>query len=230
MLPRFVVKADLVLLSGSASVSKLCHAIGSTRDSGNHASQCGTRLIVNSSAEIHMSVVDYPANWKRVAHTRDGIEYRIRPIRADDLPRDREFIMGLSQESRYTRMMYTMREPSAALLEQFVHVDYHRNMAFVGVVGELEDEHIIGVARYAADTNGPDGEFAVAVADGWQARGVGATLTRLLFDYARTQGFHKLHGDVLVSNHRMVELVRWLGMKTQRRPDDGTLLEASRAP
>ena len=177
-----------------------------------------------------MGVVNYPAQWNRVARTLDGVEYRIRPIRADDLSRDKDFIMGLSPESRYTRMFSTMREPSAALLEQFVHVDYHRNMAFVAVVGEQGDEHFIGVSRYAADTNGPDAEFAVALADAWQARGVGATLTRLLFHYARTQGFHKLHGDVLASNHPMVELVHWLGMKTQRRPDDGTLVEASREP
>jgi acetyltransferase len=73
-------------------------------------------------------------------------------------------------------------------------------------------------------------EFAVAVTDAWQARGVGAKLTRLLFDYARTQGFHKLHGDVLVGNSRMVELVHWLGMKTERSPSGGTLLEVSGEP
>jgi hypothetical protein len=50
-----------------------------------------------------MSVVNYPAQWKRVAHTRGGVEFRIRPIRADDLLRDKDFIMGLSPESRYTR-------------------------------------------------------------------------------------------------------------------------------
>jgi acetyltransferase len=91
---------------------------------------------------------------------RDGVEYRIRPIRVDDLLRDRDFIMGLSPESRYTRMFAAMREPSAALLEQFVHVDYHSSMAFVGIIGEEEHERIIGVARYAADPNGRDCEFA----------------------------------------------------------------------
>jgi len=40
-----------------------------------------------------VSLVDYPAQWERVAYTRDGVEYRIRPIRADDAPRDRAFII-----------------------------------------------------------------------------------------------------------------------------------------
>jgi acetyltransferase len=177
-----------------------------------------------------MNVVNYPADWKRVAHTLDGVEYRIRPIRADDLLRDKDFLMGLSPESRYTRMFSVMQEPSAALLDQFVHVDYHSSMAFVAVIGEEKDERIIGVSRYGADPNGRDGEFAVAVADAWQARGVGATLTRLLFDYARTEGFQKLHGDVMASNSRMVELVHWLGMETHRCADDRTFVEASWKP
>jgi hypothetical protein len=49
----------------------------------------------------------------------------------------KDFIMRLSPESRYTRMFCAMREPSAALLEQFVRVDYHRNMAFVADDGTL---------------------------------------------------------------------------------------------
>ena len=102
-----------------------------------------------------MDTIHYPADWERSALTREGVQYRIRPIRPDDLERERAFIMGMSSASRYMRMMYCMREPSAALLQQFVHVDYRRNMAFVALTGNTEDEHFIGVARYAADTNGP---------------------------------------------------------------------------
>jgi acetyltransferase len=155
------------------------------------------------------------------------VEYRIRPIRADDLPRERTFIMGLSRQSLYNRMMGLMHEPSPALLEYFVHVDYHLDMAFVAVVGQQDHEHMIGVARYASEGDGADCEFAVAVTEAWQSRGVGATLTRLLFEYARTQGFRKLHGDILVSNNRMVDMVHSLGMNTARSPADDMLLEAS---
>jgi acetyltransferase len=63
------------------------------------------------------------------------VTYRIRPICAEDAARERAFIMGLSPESRYEWMMYTMREPSPDLVDRFVQVDYHHNMAFVAVVG-----------------------------------------------------------------------------------------------
>ena len=174
--------------------------------------------------------VAYPAQWERNATTRDGVSFRVRPIRPDDESLEHEFIVRLSPESRYKRMMYAMKEPSPDLLHRFVHVDYKRDMAFVALIGEAPDEEIIGVARYAQDITGPNCEFAVAVADAWQARGVGATLTRLLFEYAHTQGICRIYGDILVDNSQMIDLVHWLGMKTRICPADSHLVEASRAP
>ena len=169
----------------------------------------------------------YPADWERIAKTRDGVSFRIRPIRPDDESRERQFIVRLSPESRYKRMLHAMKEPSPQLLHRFVHVDYKHDMAFVALMGESPDEEIIGVARYSRDKKGPDCEFAVVVADAWQARGVGATLTRLLFEYAHTQGIRKIYGEVLADNHQMIDLVHWLGMNTRICPEDHTLVEAS---
>ena len=174
--------------------------------------------------------VNYPADWERTATTRDGVAFRIRPIRFDDESLERQFIVRLSPESRYKRMMCAMKEPSPQLLHRFVHVDYKRDMAFVALIGEPPDEEIIGVGRYAQDCSGPDCEFAVAVADAWQARGVGATLTRLLFEYAHAQGIQKIYGDILADNNQMIDLVHWLGMNTRLCPEDRHLVEASRSP
>lgn len=170
----------------------------------------------------------YPADWERTATTRDGVAFRIRPIQPDDESRERQFIVRLSPESRYKRMMHVVKEPSPEMVYRFVHVDYKHDMAFVALIGEPPDEEIIGVARYAQDRNGPDCEFAVAVADAWQARGVGATLTRLLFEYAHGQGIRKIYGEILADNNQMIDLVHWLGMNTRICPDDTTLVEASR--
>jgi acetyltransferase len=168
----------------------------------------------------------YPVQWACVGTTRDQVTYAIRPIRADDAARERAFIIGLSPESRYTRMMYTMNEPSADLVYRFVHVDYHRSMAFVAVVGQGDDERIIGVARYA--TTPTEGvEFAISVADVWQGRGIADALTRLLFDYARIEGIRTLHAKILATNQRMIEFSRWLGMSIHAVPEDRMMVKAS---
>ncbi|MGD0503431.1 MAG: GNAT family N-acetyltransferase [Steroidobacteraceae bacterium] len=169
----------------------------------------------------------YPIAWERAALTRDNVAYRIRPIRPDDSARERAFIVELSPESRYTRLMTAMREPTAALVERLVHVDYQRNMAFVAVLGAGTEERIIGVARYCEDRVSGS-EFAVVVMDDWQARGVAVALSELLFEYARAHGVRDLHATMLATNTHMIELAHWLGMTTHRQPDDPTLVTASR--
>jgi acetyltransferase len=157
-----------------------------------------------------------------------GIDYRIRPIRADDASREHAFILSLSPESRFQRLMYTLREPSAEFVARLVNVDQHRDMALVAVIGEPIEEKIIGVARYAADDDGRDCEFAVAVADAWQCRGIGTTLTKLLFDYAAREGFRSIYGTVFANNQRMLELAEWLGLAIEPAVDGRETVRASR--
>jgi len=145
----------------------------------------------------------------------DGAEYRIRPISPDDAERERAFILSLSTESRFSRLMYTLREPSAEFVARLVNVDQHRDMALVAVIGAAPREKIIGVARYSADADGVDCEFAVAVADEWQCRGIGTTLTKLLFEYAAHEGFRSIYGTVLANNQPMIELCVNLGLEVE---------------
>lgn len=157
-----------------------------------------------------------------------GIEYHIRPIRPDDAWREHAFILSLSPESRFQRLMYTLREPSPEFVARLVNVDQHRDVALVAVIGEAEQQKIIGVARYAADDNGRDCEFAVAVADDWQCRGIGTTLTKLLFEYAAREGFRSIYGTVLANNQRMLELAEWMGLTVEPAMEGQTTVRASR--
>jgi acetyltransferase len=172
-------------------------------------------------------VVPAPA-WPVDASTTGGIRYRIRPIRPDDADRERAFILSLSPQSRFRRLMYTLREPSDEFVAHLVNVDHHRNMALVAVHGEGADEKIIGVARYAADADGRDCEFAVAVTDAWQCCGIGSTLTRLLFEYAEREGFRAIYGTVLAGNQNMLELAEWMGLTIEPAEAGQTTVRASR--
>jgi acetyltransferase len=154
------------------------------------------------------------------ARTCDGHEYRIRPIRPDDLERERAFIAAMSPRSRYQRFLHAMREPTEEFLYRLVTVDRHRTMALVATIGAGAEERIIGVARYAADESGHDCEFAVAVADDWQCRGIGTTLANQLFALAKAEGFRVIYGTVLADNARMIDLANGLGL-TVEAPKEG---------
>jgi acetyltransferase len=169
---------------------------------------------------------DVAGQWPYHCTTRDGAEYQIRPIRTDDTERDCSFIEHLSDSSRYNRMMGLSRKPSAELLDHFVHVDYRREMALVAIIGAGVTETIIGVARYDGT---PDAcEFAIAVADEWQSRGIGATLARMLFAYAKTQGVHRIYGVIFANNVRMLKLAESLQMSVRRSSYDDSIVEAWR--
>jgi acetyltransferase len=167
-------------------------------------------------------------SWPRNARMEGGVEYRVRPIRPDDAGRERDFILSLSPESRFQRLMYTLREPSAEFVARLVNVDQHHDMALVAVIGEPATEKIIGVARYCADADGPDCEFAVAVADEWQCRGIGTTITKMLFEHAAREGFRSIYGTVFTSNQRMLELAEWLGLTLEPRAEGLDTVRASR--
>lgn len=167
-------------------------------------------------------------SWRRVARTRDDRPYTIRPIDAQDAQRDREFLMNLSEGSRYRRMMGACREPSAALIDRLVHVDRHASMAFAAVIGPNEAETIIGVARYSSGERSSDAEFAIAVADEWQSCGVGSALMQVLCEYARSQGVRRLHGLAFTSNGRMLQLADKFHFASHRMPGDSTLLRLTR--
>jgi acetyltransferase len=192
---------------------------GSRADARRHTGDTGVTLRDAITAADR-------GEWPRYAKTRDGAEYRVRPIAADDLERDRLFIERLSTSSRYNRMMGLMRGPSATLINRLVNVDYRRSMALVAVVGEGEEETIIAVARYGG--NPAYCEFAVAVADEWQSRGVGTTLSQLLFAYAKAHGVRRMYAVLLAENSRMLKLADDLGMNVRRSLDDKAVVEAWR--
>ncbi len=170
----------------------------------------------------------YPRDLELPGRTRDGAGYRIRPIRGSDLDRERAFIEGLSGVSRYRRMLGAFREPPAGLLDQFVNVDYRDRMALLATREDAgAEERIIGVARYAAAAGGSECELAVTVADAWQGRGIGSTLSRLLVEYARARGFRLMTGTVQAENKAMIALALSLGMRLARIPEDPTMLRFS---
>jgi acetyltransferase len=168
------------------------------------------------------------AAWERSWHATNGTECRFRPIRPDDAERERAFILGLSEQSRYNRMMGSIREPAASLIERFVHPDYRQNMAFVALIGRGSAERIVAIARYAGQAPETRCEFAVAVTDASQGIGLGKALMNVLIDYARQVGMHELYGLVFPSNQRMLALARSLGMTQRRYAKDPSLVEVSR--
>ena len=162
----------------------------------------------------------YPSHLVKHLTLADGAAITIRPIRPEDAAMEQAFVRSLSHESRYFRFMDSLRELSPRMLAHFTQVDYDRHMALIVVARNGDEETEIAVARYVVADDGHSCEFAIVVADQWQRRGVGALLMRTLMDAARSRGLTAMFGEVLASNHKMLQHMARLGFKTAHDATD----------
>src|SRR5512134_814 len=146
----------------------------------------------------------YPFDLVDVWHTPDGTRVLIRPVHAQGLELVQAFVRELSPESRYNRFHGAVKELTPGMARGATHVDYDRHMALIAVVYQDGREIEIGAARYAVSPDGETAEFAVAVADAWQGRGVGARLLSDLTRVAAGRGLRWIEGEVLASNRGML--------------------------
>ncbi|KQY81230.1 GNAT family N-acetyltransferase [Pelomonas sp. Root1444] len=154
----------------------------------------------------------------RIAH--------LRQLRPGDVGAEKAFFNGLSLDSRHQRFHFGLRELSPALLKLLTDVDQRLHRAWV-VEAEAPGRPVVADARYVRDPAEPaTAEFALAVADDWQGRGLGRRLVAHLAREARRQGVQRLYGEVLAENRRMLALMRELGARLQAHPDGPQLVRA----
>ena len=164
----------------------------------------------------------YPAHLIKHITLRDGTPLTIRPIRPADMDLEKAFVQKLSDYSRYYRFMQPIRELPQAMLEHFTHPDYDREMALIALSTHDGKGVEIGVARYVKYPDGRQCEFAIAVADEWQGKGVGTALMRELISIARSFGLESMEGFVLTTNQPMLKLVKFLGFSAEINTADPT--------
>jgi acetyltransferase len=171
----------------------------------------------------HMAIHPYPEALEGEIRLRDGSTARVRPIRPEDAAREQRFFERLSERSRFQRFMQYLRELPPKLLARFTQLDYDRELALVALHGE----EFVAVGRYAPLADGVSAEFALAVADQWQGKGLGHALLERLCEAARAAGYAALLGHILEANHDMLELAAHLGFVERAR--DGSTVTVARS-
>ncbi|MGT2433694.1 N-acetyltransferase family protein [Cupriavidus basilensis] len=145
----------------------------------------------------------------------------VRAVRAGDAERERAFVQALSRESRYYRFL-TGGRVSDEVIDLFL--ENEAGLALV-VTAEVDGVPVIVANGNYVVTGDAVGEFAVAVADDWQGKGIGRRLIQRLRDAAIGAGLRLLRGDVLSENRRMLALMREFGFSARRNPEDVLLYE-----
>ncbi len=171
----------------------------------------------------HLAIHPYPTHLVRQLQLNDGTDIVVRPIRPEDAEMEDRFVRELSPEARYFRFMNQLQSLSKEMLVRFTQIDYHYEMALVAIATVDGEDKQIGVARYTTNVDKTSCEFALAVADAWQNKGVGRILMKDLMDNARDRELATMEGQVLSDNRKMLDLVRSLGFKISNDPSDASI-------
>jgi len=147
----------------------------------------------------------------------DGTQIDFRPTHPTDEPRMKDLFYDLSQQTVYYRFMRAMKSLPEKTLLNMIFVDHRNDVAIVGTVPEASGEEIIAVGRYYLDPKTNRAEVAFTVRDGWQNRGIGSFLLKMLTTIARRNGIGGFTAEVLRENKAMQAVFNRSGLKVESR-------------
>jgi acyl-CoA hydrolase/GNAT superfamily N-acetyltransferase len=178
-------------------------------------------LIYRDQAFISGRRGEYPEHFETRRTLPSGLEVLLRPVKISDEPLLKDFFYSLSDNSLYRRFISMRRDMPHERLQEFVIVDYSRQMAILAVVLQGEREVVVGVGQYAIIEDTYTAEVGFAVRDAYQNRGIGKELLSYLTYLAKRQGLLGFYAEVLVENKSMLHLFDRMGFDIKRRREEG---------
>ena len=165
----------------------------------------------------------YPEHLEVFRTTGKGLEILLRPVRITDEPMLKDFFYSLSDQSLYRRFISVRKDMHHERLQEFVVIDYTRELVILAMVREGEKELVAGVGQFGIDEHSHTAEVAFVVRDDYQHRGIGHELLSYLTLQAKKLGLLGFTAEVLRDNRPMLALFEKMGFDIRRRNDEGTV-------
>ncbi len=180
-------------------------------------------LIYRDQAFVAGRGGEYPEHLETYRTTKTGMTVLLRPVKISDEPLLKEFFYSLSDNSLYRRFISMRKDMPHERLQEFVVVDYTKQMSILAVLSEGEGkEVVIGLGQYIIDEGSYTAEVAFVVRDDYQNKGVGGELVAYLVYLARRNGLLGLSAEVLSENYPMLHILEKMGFRTESR--DGAVI------
>ncbi len=178
-------------------------------------------LIYRDQAFIPGKRGEYPEHLESYRLTRTDYPVFFRPVKISDEPMLKDFFYALSENSLYRRFMSRRRDIPHERLQDFVIIDYTREMQILAVVGPVENQIIAGLGQYSIDEAAHMAEVAFAVRDDCQGKGIGTELLSYLTYLGRREGLLGFTAEVLAENKPMMHVFEKGGFDIRKTLDSG---------
>ncbi|MBU2026193.1 MAG: GNAT family N-acetyltransferase [Proteobacteria bacterium] len=178
-------------------------------------------IIFRDQAFIPGKRGEYPENLETHRTTKTGLQLFLRPVKISDEPLLKDFFYSLSDQSLNRRFLSLRRDMPHERLQDFVIIDYTREVVILAVIGDADNELIVGVGQYSIDEASHTAEVAFAIGDNYQDRGIGQEMLSYLTYLARREGLLGFTAEVRIDNRPMLHLLEKGGFDLQKKSDAG---------
>jgi len=163
----------------------------------------------------------YPEEYEVTHQFKDTPPIHFRPIKPTDERLLQEFFYSHTSETIYHRYFAHVKTMHHEKAQELVNVDYERDMAIVGVIGDITNERIVAVGRYMSSPWSRYPEVAFVVREDLQGKGIGTFLLRHLMKIAQRNGLEGFIAYCLPDNLAMLRVFEKLGTLTEKSFEDG---------
>ncbi|MBF0412781.1 MAG: GNAT family N-acetyltransferase [Desulfamplus sp.] len=179
------------------------------------------KIIYSNQIFSSLSAHLYPAHISGKETFKGGVTIRFRAIKPSDEESMRHFFYRCSDKIIYYRFFYSIKTMSHDKMQEYVNVDYSKEISIVGLIGNACDEQIIAEARFVRDERTSYGEVAFLIEEAYQGIGVGSYMLNLLTTLAREQGIKGFSAEILAENHPMIKVFEKANLPLDARLENG---------
>jgi acyl-CoA hydrolase/GNAT superfamily N-acetyltransferase len=159
---------------------------------------------------------EYPEELETYRTTKAGLEIFLRPIKISDEPLLKDFFYSLSDKSLYRRFMSPRKDIPHQQLQEFVVIDYSKEMVILASLKTGEKEDVVGLGQYAISEETHMAEVGFTVKDAYQNKGIGTELLSYLTLLAKRQGLLGFTAETLMENIAMLHLFEKMDFDTKK--------------
>ncbi len=178
-------------------------------------------LIYRDQAFIPGKRGEYPEHLETYRTTAKGLHLLLRPVKISDEQLLKDFFYSLSDQSLYRRFISLRKDMPHERLQEFVIIDYTKEMVILATQTDGEAEKVVAVGQYGINESAHAAEVALVTRDDYQNQGIGTELLGYLTFLAKREGLLGFTAEVLLENKPMLHLFEKMGFDTQKRSEQG---------
>lgn len=148
----------------------------------------------------------YPFEVNATHTFRAGVTVRFRATKPSDEEGMRHLFYRFSDETSYYRYFHAVRSMPHAKMQEYVNVDWNKDMSLVGLIGDEGRGRIIAEARYLRIPASSHAEVSFLVDEEFSSLGIATYLYAMLIRLAKERGIAGFTADVLFNNLSMMKV------------------------